>query len=57
MVTKEAHVYSDRQPVTMAYMDIPAGGEPNGKTVVLIHGKAFGCYYFANVIEAPAGAG
>jgi pimeloyl-ACP methyl ester carboxylesterase len=32
-------------------------GEPNGKTVVLIHGEAFGCYYFANVIEALTGAG
>lgn len=36
----------------MAYMDIPPGTEPNGKTVVLFHGKAFGGYYFQNVIEA-----
>jgi pimeloyl-ACP methyl ester carboxylesterase len=48
---------SDLQPVSMAYMDIPPGREPNGKTVVLIHGKAFGCYYFRNVIEALTGAG
>ncbi len=27
------------------------GAERNEKTVVLIHGKAFGCYYFRNVIE------
>ena len=27
---------------------------PNGTTVVLFTGKAFGCYYFRNVIEAPA---
>jgi hypothetical protein len=33
---------SDLQPVKMAYMDIPPAAEPNGKTVVLIHGKAFG---------------
>jgi len=41
----------------MAYMDIPPSTEPNGKTVVLIHGKAFGCYYFGNVIEALPGSG
>jgi pimeloyl-ACP methyl ester carboxylesterase len=35
----------------------PAGKEPNGKTIVLFHGKAFGCYYFRNVIEALTGAG
>ena len=48
---------NDLQPVTMAYMDIPPAAEPNGKTVVLIHGKAFGCYYFRNVIEALTGSG
>ena len=48
---------NDLKPVAMAYMDIPANSEPNGKTVVLIHGKAFGCYYFQNVIEALTGAG
>jgi pimeloyl-ACP methyl ester carboxylesterase len=41
----------------MAYMDIPPSAEPNGKTVVLFHGKASGCYYFRNVIEALTGAG
>jgi|GEM_PF-3583227 len=50
-------VTSDLQPLKMAYMDIPPSTEPNGKTVVLIHGKAFGCYYFRNVIEALTGAG
>jgi pimeloyl-ACP methyl ester carboxylesterase len=48
---------SDLQPVSMAYMDIPPSTEQNGKTVVLFHGKAFGCYYFRNVIEALTGAG
>ena len=48
---------SDLQPVTMAYMDIPPSAAPNGQTVVLFHGKAFGCYYFQNVIEALTGAG
>ena len=33
---------NDLQPVAMAYMDIPPSTEPNGKTVVLMHGKAFG---------------
>jgi pimeloyl-ACP methyl ester carboxylesterase len=48
---------SDLQPVSMAYGDIPPRTEPNGKTVVLMHGKAFGGYYFRNVIEALTGAG
>ncbi len=50
-------VSSDLQPTAMAYMDVPPSSEPNGMTVVLMHGKAFGCYYFRNVIEALAGAG
>jgi hypothetical protein len=40
-------VSNDLQLLRMAYMDIPPGTEPNGKTVVLIHGKAFGCYYIS----------
>jgi pimeloyl-ACP methyl ester carboxylesterase len=48
---------NDLQSVAMAYMDIPPSVEPNGRTVVLIHGKAFGCYYFRNVIEALTSAG
>ena len=50
-------VTSDLQPLRMAYMDIPPDREPNGKTVVLFHGKAFGGYYFHNVIEALTGSG
>jgi hypothetical protein len=42
----------DLQQVLMAYMDIPPGAEPNGKTIVLMHGKAFGGYYFRNVLSA-----
>ena len=41
----------------MAYMDIPPRTAPSGMTVVLMHGKAFGGYYFRNVIEALTGAG
>ena len=50
-------VSSDLQQFSMAYMDVPPKGDANGKTVVLFHGKAFGCYYFENVIEALTGAG
>ena len=48
---------SDLQPVSMAYMDVPPDTEPNGMAVVLMHGKAFGGYYFRNVIEALTAAG
>ena len=48
---------SDLQSVTMAYMDVPPSTQPNGKTVVLMHGKAFGGYYFRNVIEALTQSG
>jgi pimeloyl-ACP methyl ester carboxylesterase len=48
---------SDLQSTAMAYMDVAPSTEPNGMTVVLMHGKAFGCYYFHNVIEALAGTG
>ncbi|HVQ17945.1 MAG TPA: alpha/beta hydrolase [Actinomycetes bacterium] len=48
---------NDLQHLAMAYMDIPPSTEPNGQTVVLMHGKAFGCYYFRNVIEELTDAG
>jgi len=32
---------SQGQPLQMAYMDIAAKGQPNGRTVVLMHGKNF----------------
>jgi pimeloyl-ACP methyl ester carboxylesterase len=50
-------VKNDLRPLKMAYMDIVPNGEYNGKTVVLFHGKAFGCYYLHNVIEALIGSG
>jgi pimeloyl-ACP methyl ester carboxylesterase len=43
---------NDLQALSMAYMDIPPRTAPSGMTVVLMHGKAFGGYYFHNVIEA-----
>jgi pimeloyl-ACP methyl ester carboxylesterase len=48
---------NDLQPVAMAYMDVPPSAKPNGTTVVLMHGKAFGGYYFRDVIDALAGSG
>jgi pimeloyl-ACP methyl ester carboxylesterase len=48
---------TDLQPLKMAYMDVRPTAAPNGKTVVLFHGKAFGGYYFHNVIEALIGSG
>jgi pimeloyl-ACP methyl ester carboxylesterase len=48
---------NDLQPVKMVYMDIPPAGNHNEKTVVLFHGKAFGCYYFHNVIKALSESG
>ena len=50
-------VSTDLQPLKMAYMDVRPSKEPNGKTAVLFHGKAFGCYYFHNVIEALTASG
>jgi pimeloyl-ACP methyl ester carboxylesterase len=40
------------QDVRMAYMDIPPSGQPNGRTVVLLHGMNFGGFYFGGPIEA-----
>ncbi len=50
-------IASDLQPLKMAYLDIPPDKGPNGQTVVLFHGKAFGGYYFHNVIEALTATG
>jgi pimeloyl-ACP methyl ester carboxylesterase len=41
---------SQRQIVRMAYMDVPAV-QPNGHTVVLLHGKNFGAYYWEPTIK------
>ncbi len=45
------------QDVKMAYMDVPAAGTPNGRTVVLFHGMNFGGFYFGGPIEALRTAG
>lgn len=36
--------------VRMAYMDVPPSAAPNGQTIVLLHGKNFGGYYWARPI-------
>src|SRR5687767_8600762 len=38
--------------VRMAYMDVPSSGQPNGRTVVLLHGMNFAGFYWAGPIEA-----
>lgn len=40
------------QDVRLAFMDVPAAGAANGRTVVLLHGMNFGGFYFGGPIEA-----
>lgn len=40
------------QDVRMAYMDVPPLGQPNGHTVVLMHGNNFAGFYFGGPIDA-----
>ncbi|PWK72462.1 pimeloyl-ACP methyl ester carboxylesterase [Mucilaginibacter oryzae] len=44
------------QDLRMAYMDVKPAN-PNGKTVMLFHGKNFGGYYWTGVIRALSGKG
>jgi len=39
------------QEVRMAYMDVPPVGQPNGRTVVLLHGMNFAGFYWAGPID------
>lgn len=48
---------SQGQALTMAYMDVAAHGTPNGRTVVLFHGKNFCGATWEGVIGSLAGAG
>ena len=48
---------SQRQPLEMAYMDVPPAGEANGRTVVLLHGKNFCGATWESAIAALGGAG
>ena len=40
------------QDVRMAYMDVAPRGQPNGHTIVLLHGNNFAGFYFGVVIDA-----
>jgi pimeloyl-ACP methyl ester carboxylesterase len=53
---KYNHLSIERQPVKMAYMDVPAA-KPNGHTVLLLHGKNFNGYYWKDVIAFLTAAG
>lgn len=44
------------RPVRMAYMDVKPA-QPNGRTVVLLHGKNFGGDYWANTLSALSARG
>ncbi len=47
---------NDGERVTMAYMDV-APAQPNGRTVVLLHGRNFPSSYWAPVIKTLSDAG
>src|SRR5580698_5934437 len=47
---------NDGEPVRMAYMDV-AAATPNGRTVVLLHGRNFPSSYWAPVIKTLNDAG
>ncbi|WP_428030793.1 alpha/beta fold hydrolase [Ancylobacter sp.] len=48
---------SQGKPLSMAYMDVAPTGEPNGRTVVLLHGKNFCGATWEATIKALAGSG
>ena len=45
------------QPLRMAYMDVMPIANPSGQTIVLMHGKNFGSFYWANTIQMLSGKG
>ncbi|MFX7772373.1 alpha/beta fold hydrolase, partial [Acinetobacter baumannii] len=47
---------NDGEQVRMAYMDV-APASPNGRTVVLLHGRNFPSSYWAPVIDTLTAAG
>jgi pimeloyl-ACP methyl ester carboxylesterase len=50
-------VTNDGEQLKIAYMDVGASGQPNGRTVVLLHGRNFPSSYWAPVIKTLADAG
>jgi len=49
-------IHTEGQDLRMAYMDI-APVRPNGRTVMLFHGKNFGGYYWTSVIKSLSSRG
>jgi pimeloyl-ACP methyl ester carboxylesterase len=47
----------ENQPLRMAYMDVAPTTAPNGKTVVLLHGKSFTGEYWAHTIATLTSKG
>jgi proline iminopeptidase len=50
-------VVNEGEELRMAYMDVGASGQPNGRTVVLLHGRNFPSSYWAPVIKTLSDAG
>ena len=50
-------VTNEGEHLNMAYMDVGASGQPNGRAVVLLHGRNFPASYWAPVIRTLADAG
>jgi pimeloyl-ACP methyl ester carboxylesterase len=48
---------NDGEKLRMAYMDVGASGQPNGRAVVLLHGRNFPSSYWAPVIKTLADNG
>jgi pimeloyl-ACP methyl ester carboxylesterase len=47
----------ESQALRMAYRDVPPSGAPNGRTVVLLHGKNFSGFYWERVMALLAADG
>jgi pimeloyl-ACP methyl ester carboxylesterase len=50
------NIHTEGQALKMAFMDVKPVN-PNGKTVMLFHGKNFGGYYWTNVIKSLSEVG
>lgn len=49
--------YAESIPVRMAYRDVPATKDANGKVVLLMHGEDFSGYYWEKTIQVLASHG
>ena len=50
-------IASQQQTLRMAYLDVAPTGPPNGRTVLLLHGKNFSAAYWAMTIQLLGKAG